>query len=357
MLFEQDAPLPPDPRSWRIALVLPSKDEEATLAEVVAEIRAGFAAAGLAEPILIAADDSRDGTRRLARGLGVRVVNGEGKGLGYAMRKGLKAALSFAPDIVMSMDSDGQSDPREVLRFLEPLARGEADMVIGSRFLEPGLIRYRYPRINRFGIVVLTSMLRRVTGLPLTDSHGGLRAMRPEVVRNQEIIGTHTYVQETIIDALRKGYRIREVPSVWRPRRSGRSRVVGSISRYVMYTLPVLVIRCGQHVRWPYRIAFVASVTAVAIFAGILWQSGFVPERIFLRTPALILIALLVIVASQLFTFGLLTEILGLIKLQVDRLDRSLTDAAAPAEAAAEPPAEPEAAIAAKTVAATEPRR
>lgn len=336
MLFEQDAPLPPDPRSWRIALVLPTKDEQATLADVVAEIRSGFAAAGLAEPILIAADDSHDATRAIARSLGVRVVNGEGKGLGYAMRKGLRAALSFSPHVVMSMDSDGQSDPAEVMRFLEPLARGEADMVIGSRFLEKGLIRYRYPRLNRFGIVILSWMLRRVTGLPLTDSHGGLRAMRPEVVRNQEIIGTHTYVQETIIDALRKGYRVREVPSVWRPRRSGRSRVVGSISRYVMYTLPVLVIRSGQHVRWPYRIAFVASVAAVLVFGQILWQSGFVPERIFLRTPALILIALLVIVASQLFTFGLLTEILGLIKLQVDRLDRSVTEAGEP-EGSAQP--------------------
>jgi hypothetical protein len=200
-------------------------------------------------------------------------------------------------------------------------------------------------------------MLRRITGLPLTDSHGGLRAMRPEVVRNQEIIGTYTYVQETIIDALKKGFRIFEVPSAWRPRRSGGSRVVGSISRYVMYTLPVLLIRSGQHVRWPYRIAFVASTGAMAFFALIVWQAGGVPERIFLRIPGLILIALLAVVATQLFTFGLLTEILGLIKLQVDRLDRELEAAVAPEAAPAQAGAEAEAAAAVAEAAAVEEER
>lgn len=324
MLFERSTRLPPDPRRWRIALVLPTRNEEATLAEVIGEVRRAFAEAGLLPPILLITDDSRDRTRDIAHQLGVEVVNGEGKGLGYAMRKGLRAALVFRPDVVMSMDSDGQSDPHEVMRFLEPIARGEADLVLGSRFLEKGLIHYRYPWINRFGTVVLAWMLRRITGERLTDSHGGLRAMLPEVVRNQEIIGTHTYVQESIIDALKKGFRVCEIPSVWRPRRSGESRVVGSISRYVMYTLPMLVIRSGQHVRWPFRLAFFASTAAGLFFLTILWQSGFTVEKIFLRIPGLILIALLVIVATQLFTFGLLTEILGLIKLQVDRLDREM---------------------------------
>src|SRR5690242_3664211 len=138
------------------------------------------------------------------------------------------------------------------MKVLDPIAQDEADMVVGSRFLQPGLIHYRYPTVNRVGTLILSWILRKVTHLPLTDSHGGLRAMRSEVAESIDIIGTHTYVQESIIDAYEKGFRIKEIPSVWRKRVHGKSKVVRSIVQYIMYTLPVLVIRSRNHIRWSY---------------------------------------------------------------------------------------------------------
>ncbi|MBI1892816.1 MAG: glycosyltransferase family 2 protein, partial [Candidatus Rokubacteria bacterium] len=282
------------PREWRICLVLPTKNDAAVLESVVGEIRAAFEKNGLREPVLIITDDSRDGTRTVARRLGVHVVIGGGRGLGYAMQQGLKAALAFRPDVVMSMDADGQSDPNEVMRFLEPIAKDEADIVVGSRFLERGLIQYRYRWINRFGIVMLTGILRWLTGLRLTDSHGGLRAMRPEVVGEFDLVGTHTYVQEAIIDAHEKGFRVHEVPSVWRPRVFGRSQVVGSIPSYVMYTLPILLIRSGIHVKWLYTAGFLLVLVAIVYFGVIFWQAGFNIKGLFLRLPSFIFIALMI---------------------------------------------------------------
>lgn len=301
-------------------MVLPTRNEAATLEEVVGEIRAAFRRNGLKEPILIITDDSHDGTRPIARRLGVHVVIGGGKGLGVAMEHGLKASLAFHPDVIMSADADGQSDLSEIIRFLTPLAQGEADLVIGSRFLKKGSIHYRYMPLNRFGMVVLSGMLRWITGLPLTDSHGGLRAMRPEVVHDLEIIGTHTYVQETIIDAYEKGYRIKEVPSVWRPRASGKSKVVRSLTKYVMYTLPILIIRAGAHVRWLYTASFVLMAMALGYFLSVVWQAQADLTRIFNRLPALVFISMMIMVSIQLFSLGFLTEILGGIKLRVDRL-------------------------------------
>ena len=78
--------------------------------------------------------------------------------------------------------------------------------MVASRFLEKGSIKYRYRFINNFGTQVLAGMLRRLTGLPLTDSHGGIRAMRREVAQELEMLGSHTYVQETIIDAVEKDF-------------------------------------------------------------------------------------------------------------------------------------------------------
>jgi hypothetical protein len=186
--------------------------------------------------------------------------------------------------------------------------------------LKEGLIGYRYPLINRFGTIVLASIMRGITGLPLTDSHGGLRAMRAEVVAEFEIMGTHTYVQETIIDARQKGYRIVETPSAWRKRERGTSRVVRSIPKYIMYTLPVLLIRSGTHVRWLYRISFFCVAAAVFYFLVIFMQAGFRIERLYPRIPALICIAMLAIIGIQLFTLGFVTEVLRLIKLRVDRI-------------------------------------
>lgn len=311
----------PAPSQWKVCVVLPTRNEAATLEAVVGELRAAFTRHGLKDPLIVISDDSRDGTRVLARRLGLHVVIGGGRGLGFAMQLGLRAALAMDPDVIVSMDADGQSDPDEISRFLEPVARGEADMVIGSRFREKGLIQYRYRWLNRFGIVVLTWVLRRLTRLRLTDSHGGLRAMRPEVVREFDLLGTHTYVQESIIDAWEKGFRILEIPSVWRKRERGSSQVVGSIPKYVMYTLPVLLVRSGLHVRWLYTAGLLLMLGAVVYFGVIAWQEGFHFKRMFLRLPAFVLIALMTMVGLQLFSLGFLAELAKNIKARVDRLD------------------------------------
>ena len=143
--------------------------------------------------------------------------------------------------------------------------------MLGSRFAREGLVGYRYRSVNLLGTRILTWILRRMTGLPVTDSHGGIRAMVPEVARELQIIGSHTYVQETIVDAFEKGFRIIELPSAWRKRKFGRSRVVGSIPKYIAYTLPVLLLRSGQHIRALYA---VGSLLFVGAFASSRWCSS-----------------------------------------------------------------------------------
>jgi len=312
--------MPSTSSQWKICLVLPTCNEAATLEGVVREVRSAFARHGLKEPIILISDDSHDETRMVARMLGLRVVIGGGRGLGFAMQLGLRAALALEPDAIVSMDADGQSDPNEILRFLEPIASDRADMVVGSRFREKGSIQYPYKWINRSGILILTWILRRLTGLPLTDSHGGLRAMRPEVVREFDLLGTHTYVQESIIDAYEKGFRIVEVPSVWRSRLKGSSKVVGSIPKYIMYTLPILLMRSGLHIRWLYSVGCLLMLAAVVYFGIVAWEEGFRFKQMFSRLPAFVFITLMAVVGVQLFSLGFLAELSKNIKARVDRL-------------------------------------
>jgi glycosyltransferase involved in cell wall biosynthesis len=299
----------------RVAVVIPTKNEEGSIASVICSVREVLTSVGH-ETIIYITDDSHDKTRQVAKDLGAVVIRGSGDGLGTAMLRGLKAALATNPDVIMSVDADGQVDiASELLNFLSLIQEGACDLVIGSRFKADGLIQYQYRKINRLGTRMLVGILHRQTGLSLTDSHGGIRAMIPAVVEELEMIGSHTYVQETIIDAHEKGFRILEIPSKWLPRQYGNSKVVKSIPRYVMYTLPVLFLRSGKHVRWLNSLGLLTFFGGILFFLIILIQEGF-SYSLADRLPGLTLVALLITTGLQLFFFGLVLQFLKQIKKQ-----------------------------------------
>ena len=301
-------------------VVIPTKNEEHTIGAVIAEVREAFVDLPYEVEILIT-DDSTDSTREIARACGAHVVNGGGEGLGSAMYRGLKEALYLGPSVILSIDGDGQTDARsEIPQFVRPILEGRADLVLGSRFAKAGLVGYRYRSLNLLGTRLLTWILRRMTGLPVTDSHGGIRAMVPEVARELQIIGSHTYVQETIVDAFEKGFRIIELPSVWRKRDFGQSRVVGSIPKYVAYTLPVLLLRSGQHIRALYTAGGLLVVGALLVFSLVFVEEGFTLV-LGHRTPALIMIALMIMAGLHLLFFGFSFQLLKQIKRAVDRIE------------------------------------
>jgi len=305
----------------KICIVVPTRNEEASIQSVIEDAtnevnRLGHRICGF-----IVTDDSNDKTRKIAKENGATVVIGGGKGLGHAMWKGLKQATKFNPDIIVSMDGDGQSQLAELEKFLDPILKDEADFVLGSRFLSKDLIKYKYPFINRTGIRILVWILRRSTKLPITDSHGGLRAMIPEVAKELQMIGTHTYVQETIIDAREKGFRIKEVPSVWEKRESGSSKVVSSIPLYIAYTLPVLILRSGQHIKLLYALATFFSLLAISDFLIVGIQSRFSLQTL-LDRQSFHIILMLLIIAFNMFFFGFVLEILSSIKRRLDTFSR-----------------------------------
>ncbi len=303
----------------KTVVVIPSKNEEKRIKKTIEEIRRIFERESMDPPLVLLTDDSRDATRLIARSLGAEVINGGGKGLGYAMYLGLKAALEHKPDVIVTYDADGQCDPNEIPLFVREIVEDRADLVLASRFCRPGLVHYRYPFVNRFGTILLSGILSAFTGLKHTDSHGGIRAMRPEVAEELEMLGLHTYVQETIIDAHEKGYRIVELPSAWLKREHGGSRVVSSIPIYVFYTLPVLILRSKQHIKWLYGAGLFLTLAAFAYFGATLWEGWFCGEPLINRVPSLIFAGLFVTIGVQFFFFGFMLQMLKAIKYRVDK--------------------------------------
>ena len=308
----------------KACVLVPTKNEAASIQQVIRSIHAAFDRDRYEAPHVIVVDDSTDDTRRIAAAAGATVLVGGGRGLGSAMYDGLKAAAALDCDFILSVDGDGQADLSELPRFLEPLERGQADLVLASRFKHDGLVKYHYKFINNFGTQVLSAMLRRFTGLPLTDSHGGIRAMRRQVAAELEMLGSHTYVQETIIDAAEKGFRIVELPSVWKPRLHGKSRVVSSIPKYVFYTLPILMLRSGQHVRLLYSGGIALMLVALGYFLVILAEAGFDVKAMGDRVPAFVWITLMLSVGFQCFFFGLMLQLIKEMKYKLDRVGRQV---------------------------------
>jgi hypothetical protein len=137
-------------------------------------------------------------------------------------------------------------------------------------------------------------------------------------------LGSHTYVQETIIDAAEKGFRIVELASVWQPRLHGKSRVVSSIPRYVFYTLPILMLRSGQHIRLLYSGGIALILAALAYFLVILAEAGFNVKAMGDRVPAFVWITLMISVGFQCFFFGLILQLIKEMKYKLDRVGRHM---------------------------------
>jgi glycosyltransferase involved in cell wall biosynthesis len=234
--------------SSKICFVLPAKNEESTLELIIKKIN------NIAEKIdtssvnIIVASDSHDKTDEICNRFdNVILVDGKNIGLGHAMYLGLKKAVSLNTEFICSIDSDGQVDLDEIDIFYDEILKGENQLILGSRFLKKDLIKYNYKFLNNVGTKLLRLMINYKTKLNITDSHGGIRIMRSGVAKKLKIIGDHTYVQETIIDAVENGYKVKEIESKWLKREFGDSKVVSSKIKYLFNVFPVLFIRCNLH--------------------------------------------------------------------------------------------------------------
>lgn len=230
----------------KICFVLPTKNEMHTIGSLIESLKKLANENGWISQIVVV-DDSDDQTRSIAEKAGAEVVPGGNIGLGAAVIFGLRRALEKNPHWIITLDSDGQVDISEIPKFLE-LAKNEgAQMVTSSRFLGTENFDYRYPWLNWVGNRILVSLLFLSSGKFFTDSHGGIRVMKKELAENFYLIGKHTYVQETLIQACRAGAKIIELPSRWKVREHGKSRVLHSIFRYMYRTSPALAFHMRIH--------------------------------------------------------------------------------------------------------------
>jgi hypothetical protein len=220
----------------RIAIV-PALNEEAAVAGVIDELRAFDP--GLV--IVVVDDGSVDRTAAVAAARGARVLRLPfNLGIGGAVQTGFRYAFERGYDIAVRVDGDGQHDPSQLSLVLEPVLRGEADIVVGSRFAGGDLDGYRSSRPRRVGIRLLASVVSRIVGQRVTDTTSGFQALNREGIALFARDYPHDYPEvEATVLVFRHRLRLREVPVSMRERGGGRSSI--TTLRSVYYMVKVLL--------------------------------------------------------------------------------------------------------------------
>ena len=222
-------------RTGPVVVFLPVHDEAPSVAGVVGRVPTEIG--GHPVQVVVVDDGSTDGSARRAMAAGAEVVAHDGHlGLGAAVRTGLAEARRRGAVAVAFLDADGEYDPADLPRLLEPVLAGRADYVVGSRFA--GTIESMLPH-RRLGNRVLSALTSLVAGRRLTDGQSGCRALGRQALEAARVAHDYNYAQVLTLDLLGKGFRYAEVPISYHWRTEGRSFV--TLGTYLRRVLPAMV--------------------------------------------------------------------------------------------------------------------
>jgi len=225
--------------NMKILTAIPCLNEEETIESVMDSVRESLDAFPNSE-ILVIDDGCTDRTveRAKAKG-GIIISHGENRGVGIAFQNAVAYFLSHDFDVMVNIDADGQFDPQDIPKLIEPIGNGEADFVTASRFLDPDLYP-QMPRVKFWGNKQMSSLISRLAGQKFYDVSCGFRAYSREALLNLNLHGEFTYTQETFMDFSFKGLRIREVPVKVKYFPNRESRVAKSLVYYSFKTFMII---------------------------------------------------------------------------------------------------------------------
>lgn len=213
--------------------IIPAFNEEKSIADIVQETK------HYVDQVVVVNDHSTDNTEKIARLHGAKVLcHSRNKGVGAAMKTGIAYAKKLKPDVVVTIDADEQHSPHDIPRLTQPIFSGEADLVLGSRFLcgQP----LNMPRLKILGNKLFTFITSFLAGVKLTDTQTGFRAFNRRVLLSLDLISDFTYTQEMILVVCNRGFRCAEVRVQSQPRKHGKPKVGSKPSEYALKALRII---------------------------------------------------------------------------------------------------------------------
>lgn len=205
-----------------VIVIIPTLNEEKTISEVISQLKhLGF------HDIIVIDGNSKDGTAKVAKDLGVKVIHQNGHGKGAAMRQAFGAEEINGASRVVIMDADGSMNPKELYSFIETLGSKNVDLVKGSRFMPKGYSE-DMTLIRKFGNTLFVKLVNSFWSSDYSDLCYGFAAFRKDSLdRLYPLLNSTNFEIETemFIKAKKIGLTVAEVPSIELKRRYGKSNL------------------------------------------------------------------------------------------------------------------------------------
>ncbi|HIQ39336.1 MAG TPA: glycosyltransferase family 2 protein [Methanothermococcus okinawensis] len=193
-----------------VYIVVPAYNEEKVIRDTLRKLKKeGY------HNIIVVDDGSKDNTYNIAKEEGVilcrHIIN---RGLGGALGTGIRCALEYNPEVIVTFDADGQHDPKDIEKVVKPILYEDYDMVVGSRLMDREELK-NMPVVKRIGNILLNFITYLLGGYLVTDSQSGLRAFSKraaEVILSNLKSNRYEVSSEFIIIARRENLKFKEVP-------------------------------------------------------------------------------------------------------------------------------------------------
>ena len=235
----------------KILLVIPSYNEEDNVLKNYQKIVAYNKKNKTNYDVIVINDGSFDRTEEICIKNNISHISlVHNLGIGGAVQTGYKYAFDNGYDIAVQFDGDGQHDIRFVKNIIEPIIKKEADMVIGSRFIDEGSSEFKSSRIRRIGINIISFFIKLVTGKKIYDTTSGFRAINKDLIKLFSVDYSVEYpepVSSTKI--LKQGYKVSEVAVSMNERETGVSSIRTWKSIYYMINVIISIMLVGIGVK------------------------------------------------------------------------------------------------------------
>lgn len=221
-------------------VVIPAYNEEQNIDKVIKNLKdkAPYV------DYLIVNDCSKDGTEKLCKEKGYNYISLPiNLGIGGGVQTGYKYALEQGYDIAVQHDGDGQHDPSYIEKVIKPIINGQADITIGSRFIDKA--GFQSSGTRRLGIKILSWLIFACSGMKIKDVTSGFRAVNKEYIKFYADNYPTDYPEpEAIVSATMQGARIQEIPVVMKERENGESSINFWKSLYYMIKVSCAIVIC-----------------------------------------------------------------------------------------------------------------